>query len=287
LESDEEGQPTESDREDRVRAAMAEFFKRTDQTQRPFPFAPPQSHPVSGNPSNLSTPQAPSPSGVSVSRNEELAPGPIAPASPSENPKSEIRNPKFLALPPVVQIHNTYLVCQTDDGLVIVDQHALHERIIYQTLLARTSNPDSSLQSQRMLIPQHVTLGARHAALLFDHEELLSRLGLELTRFGRDDVAICAFPTLLERIDPGAFLRDLADKLADEPPATPEEFLHGVLDMMACKAAVKAGDPLTPSEIDALLAQRDLVERSSNCPHGRPTALTFSLAELEKQFHRR
>ena len=287
---EEESVLDESDRQDRVRAAMAEFFKRNDQTQRPLAFPP----------------SSPTTSGVSVSRNEESAPGSIAPASPFEDPKSAIRpstslgasTPKFL--PPAVQIHNTYLVCQTDQGLIIVDQHALHERIIYQTLLARlTTAPGEQsdpavplassqcLQSQRMLIPQHVTLGARQSALLFDHEDLLTRLGLELTRFGRDDVAINAFPTLLERIDPASFLRDLADKLADEPPATPEEFLHGVLDMMACKAAVKAGDPLTPAEIDALLAQRDLVDRSSNCPHGRPTTLTFSLADLEKQFHRR
>ena len=206
------------------------------------------------------------------------------------SPTSDLRPPTPFPPPhaPVVQIHNTYLVCQTDDGLIIVDQHALHERIIYETLLARLGDPATGqLQSQRMLIPLRVTLGSRQAGLIFEHEELLTRLGLELTRYGRDEVAICAFPSLLERADPAAFLRDLADKLADEPPSSPEEFVHGVLDMMACKAAIKAGDPLTPQEINALLARRHLVERSSNCPHGRPTTLRFSLADLEKQFHRR
>ena len=105
--------------------------------------------------------------------------------------------------------------------------------------------------------------------------------------YGPDEVAVCGFPALLGRIDPAAFVRDLADRLVDEPPSGPEAFVHEVLDMMACKAAIKAGDPLTPGEINALLAQRDRVERSSNCPHGRPTALRFSLVELEKQFKRR
>jgi DNA mismatch repair protein MutL len=328
---------------------MAEFFKNQEPTQRRMVFEPDdgpkgeapgvgdqgsqvrdQSSGV-GNRSGGSTlwppPSAPksefeqvgdfpttAASGLPVSRNGG-SPQNAAPAAEQS-----------LHLPPprsaVVQIHNTYLVCQTDDGLIIVDQHALHERIIYETLLARLAGPTTPippsssdrvassqtraasaesprppeppassprLQSQPMLIPQRVTLGARQAALLFDaeHEPLLARLGLELTCFGPDEVAICAFPSLLGRVDPAAFVRDLADKLADEPPSSPEEFMHEVLDMMACKAAIKAGDPLTPAEINALLAQRDLVERSSNCPHGRPTTLKFSLAELEKQFHRR
>ena len=211
-------------------------------------------------------------------------------AEPVEGPGAELaegRGPE-LAEGPFVQIHNTYLVAQTDDGLVIVDQHALHERILYESLLQRlVSDSGGVLQSQRLLIPVTVSLGSAQAAVLFENEALLRQLGLELSRFGPGEVAVHAFPALLEKLDSADFVRDLADRLADAPPAGREAFVHEVLDMMACKAAVKAGDPLTDREIASLLAKRPTVERASNCPHGRPTALKFSLAELEKQFKRR
>ena len=94
-------------------------------------------------------------------------------------------------------------------------------------------------------------------------------------------------PRFCERLDPAAFVRELLERGEQELlDLHEEELLHEVLDMMACKAAVKAGDPLTPPEIEALLARRELVERSSNCPHGRPTTLRLSLRDLEKQFKR-
>jgi len=95
------------------------------------------------------------------------------------------------------------------------------------------------------------------------------------------------FPSFLEKLNPGDFVRELLERGEQELlDLHDEELLHEVLDMMACKAAVKAGDPLTQGEIEALLARRDLVERSSNCPHGRPTTLRLSLRDLEKQFKR-
>ena len=96
-----------------------------------------------------------------------------------------------------------------------------------------------------------------------------------------------AFPTFLSKLDPATFVRELLERGEQELlDLHEEEILHELLDMMACKAAVKAGDPLTPAEIEALLARRELVERSSNCPHGRPTTLRLSLRDLEKQFKR-
>ena len=148
-----------------------------------------------------------------------------------------------------LQLHNSYLVAQSDDGLVIIDQHALHERIMY--------------------------------------EDLLARLGIDVAPFGPDTVAVQGFPSFLEKLNPGDFVRELLERgEAELLDLHDEELLHEVLDMMACKAAVKAGDPLTQGEIEALLARRDLVERSSNCPHGRPTTLRLSLRDLEKQFKR-
>jgi DNA mismatch repair protein MutL len=100
-------------------------------------------------------------------------------------------------------------------------------------------------------------------------------------------VAVQAFPSFLHKLEPGAFVTDLLERGEQELlDLHEEELLHKILDMMACKAAVKAGDPLTSAEIEALLARRELVERSSNCPHGRPTTLRLSLRDLEKQFKR-
>ena len=184
-----------------------------------------------------------------------------------------------------IQLHNSYLVAQSDDGLVIIDQHALHERIMYEELLARLQR--GPLESQRLLIPHPVNLSSTQLALLEQIQPLLTRLGIEVGSFGPGSAAVQSFPSFLEKLDPGAFLLELLERGEQELlDMHQEEVLHDVLDMMACKAAVKAGDPLSPAEIEALLARRELIDRSSNCPHGRPTTLRLSLKDLEKQFKR-
>jgi DNA mismatch repair protein MutL len=221
-----------------------------------------------------------------------LAPPPIAagsPFSPSpDHPVTPSPTQPFTSPPlpfTAIQLHNSYLVAQSDDGMVIIDQHALHERILYEDLLARVTR--GPLESQRMLIPIVVPATARQLAVLDGVRPTLERLGLEVTPFGPDTVAVQAFPSFLHKLDPGEFVRELLERgEAESLDLHGEELLHDVLDLMACKAAVKAGDPLTPAEVDALLARRELVERSSNCPHGRPTTLRLSLRDLEKQFKR-
>jgi DNA mismatch repair protein MutL len=184
-----------------------------------------------------------------------------------------------------IQVHNSYLVAQSDDGMIIIDQHALHERIMYEELLARLNR--GPLESQRMLIPQPIDVASTQMALLDQIQPLLIRLGIEVTPFGPGSVAVHSFPTFLERLDPASFVSELLERGEQELlDLHDEELLHEVLDMMACKAAVKAGDALTGAEIEALLLRRDLVDRSSNCPHGRPTSLRLSLRDLEKQFKR-
>ena len=184
-----------------------------------------------------------------------------------------------------LQLHNSYLVAQSDDGLVIIDQHALHERIIFEDLLARVTR--GPLESQRLLIPLTIDASSAQVALLDHVQPLLARLGIEVSSFGPGTVAVQAFPSFLHRLDPGDFVRELLERGEQELLDLHEEaLLHEVLDMMSCKAAVKAGDPLSPGEIEALLARRELVERSSNCPHGRPTTLRLTLRDLEKQFKR-
>jgi DNA mismatch repair protein MutL len=184
-----------------------------------------------------------------------------------------------------IQLHNSYLVAESDDGLIIIDQHALHERIMFEELKIRITR--GPLESQRLLLPQTFPASARQIALLEQIQPLLARLGIEAGPFGPDSVAVQSFPTFLEKLDPAEFVGELLERGEQELlDLHEEELLHEIMDMMACKAAVKAGDPLTGAEIEALLARRDLVERSSNCPHGRPTTLRLSLHDLEKQFKR-
>ncbi len=193
-----------------------------------------------------------------------------------------------------MQVHNAYIVAPADDGLVIIDQHALHERLIYNDLRRRISA--APLAGQRMLIPAPLPVTAAEADLLARNAALLGRLGIEAAPFGPDTWAIQRFPSLLaERgAEPAAFMRELLDRLADqaEPtgaddaPPESEQLLADLLEMLACKAAVKAGEPLSEQEMAALLARREDAEKASACPHGRPTTIKLTLRELEKQFKR-
>jgi DNA mismatch repair protein MutL len=230
------------------------------------------------------------PSRRSVPSQDEPDHGPVssleAPAAPAPSAaRSPANSNPAVPAPPAIQLHNSYLVAQSDDGLVIIDQHALHERIMYEELLARVSR--GPLESQRLLIPQVLEASANQIAMLEQVQTLLARLGIEVCAFGPGTVAVHAFPSFLGRLDPLDFVRELLERGEQELlDMHEEEMLHEVLDMMACKAAVKAGDPLSTAEIEALLARREGVERTSNCPHGRPTTLRLSLRDLEKQFKR-
>jgi DNA mismatch repair protein MutL len=214
----------------------------------------------------------------------EHGPATDAPSPPPTNvPPRDARDPS--PRPRAVQMHNLYLVAETDEGIVIVDQHALHERVMYEQLRARIAV--GSLESQRLLLPESLRVTPEQAALIEAHASLFERLGIEITPFGRDAVAVHAFPALLKDTDVPSFLRDLLDRLAQQPAGSSTEVvIHKVLDMMACKAAVKAGDPLTDEEIDALMRQRHLIEKSTSCPHGRPTMLRLTKADLNRQFKR-
>jgi len=186
-----------------------------------------------------------------------------------------------------LQVHNSYLVTQDETGVVIIDQHALHERIMFEKLLARVHH--GPLESQRLLAPAIFSATIEQVGALPGLAPLLTRLGVDAQPIGPADVAVHAFPTLLfeRKVDPAPFVRDLLDRAcADDFPADKEEALRDVLDMMACKAAVKAGERLSDDEMAELLALRDNVDRASNCPHGRPTTIRLSIHDLEKQFGR-
>jgi DNA mismatch repair protein MutL len=219
----------------------------------------------------------------------------ISPAVAEPVPSMEEQTTARETIPPVVapslnikciQLHNRYIVAEDDQGIVLIDQHALHERILYEELLSRVRK--GPLESQRLLLPVMVEVNDRQANNLERVRPTLEKLGIEINRFDAQSVAVQGLPPLLARLDAGAFIRLLLDYL-DEADCNigDEALLHEILDMASCKAAIKAGDPLSATEIDALLIRRHEIERSSNCPHGRPTTVRLSFAQLEKQFKRR
>jgi DNA mismatch repair protein MutL len=184
-----------------------------------------------------------------------------------------------------LQIHNCFIVTETDEGFIIIDQHALHERIIYEQMRKRLSA--GSLVSQKLLIPESFEVTRAHTEIIKNHAEVFEKLGVEIIPFGPDTMAVQAFPLLLGKAEPLDFVRDLIDLLAEKGANFDEQrLLDEILNMAACKAAIKAGQKLTESEIEQLLAERDNTPTAGRCPHGRPTAIKFSTAELEKQFKR-
>ncbi|MCG8511536.1 MAG: DNA mismatch repair endonuclease MutL, partial [Rhodospirillales bacterium] len=193
----------------------------------------------------------------------------------------------------ILQVHQSYVVTQDDDGLVIVDQHALHERVMFEELSGRVLREGQTLESQRLLMPVVLDASVRRQAMLDQLKPLLERIGIEVEPMGKQSVAVHAFPSFLfdRHVEPGPFMDELLDAAEEGAFDTAaknaeEAALHKVLDMMACKAAVKAGDRLSEQELAALLQRRQEVERSSNCPHGRPTTLRLTLKDLARQFGR-
>jgi DNA mismatch repair protein MutL len=184
-----------------------------------------------------------------------------------------------------LQVHDSYLIAETNEGMMVIDQHALHERILYEELRARVEK--GGVESQRLLVPDPVHLTAAEAAVVLEQKSVLGELGLEIEPFGGDTVLVLGAPAMLRAMPPDRLLRDLAEHLRSRPmPPSRDAMLAELLHMIACKAAIKAGQRLTPEEIGALLERRHLVADAHHCPHGRPTALVFTKSELERQFGR-
>jgi len=184
------------------------------------------------------------------------------------------------------QIHDNYIVAQTHDALVIVDQHAAHERLVYEALkTARAANP---VPSQMLLIPEIVDLGADDADRLEAHAGTLLRFGLAIDRFGPGAVAVRATPSLLGEIDAGQLVRDIADEIGDrDTTETLSERLDAIASRMACHGSVRSGRRLRADEMNALLRQMEATPGSGTCNHGRPTYIELKLADIERLFGRR
>jgi len=237
-----------------IRQAMADFFEKhkTQTSQNRFSFSPVKSATV-------------------------LASKSIPKIEPLHQRQTPTRT--------FIQIQDSYIVNQCQDGFEVIDQHALHERILYNQLKKRITS--TNLQSQKLLLPESFQVRPIQQQAFENHSDIFEKLGLQIAPFGPKTLAVQAFPLILSKADPVEFVQDLLDLLGGMGKRFDSDtLLDEVINMAACKAAIKAGDKLSDTEIQQLLADRFQCHLSSRCAHGRPTAIKFSIAELEKQFKR-
>ena len=184
------------------------------------------------------------------------------------------------------QVHETYIVAQTTDGLVIVDQHAAHERIVYERMKA--SMDKSGVARQMLLIPEIVELDEADAARLAARAEDLARFGLVIETFGPGAVAVRETPSMLGEVNARGLIADLAEHMAEWDDSLPlERRLMHVSSTMACHGSVRAGRRLKPEEMNALLREMEAVPNSGQCNHGRPTYVELKLTDIERLFGRK
>jgi DNA mismatch repair protein MutL len=184
------------------------------------------------------------------------------------------------------QLHETYIVAQTADGIVIVDQHAAHERLVYERMKAALSA--GTVARQALLIPEVVELDGPSASRLAARSGELAELGLVIEGFGAGAIVVREVPALLGQSDVRGLIQDLADELAELGDALSlKERLQEVCSTMACHGSVRAGRRLTQPEMDALLRQMEATPHSGQCNHGRPTYVELKLADIERLFGRR
>jgi DNA mismatch repair protein MutL len=184
------------------------------------------------------------------------------------------------------QLHETYVVAQTADGMVIVDQHAAHERLVYERM--KTAMEDKGVERQALLIPEIVDLGEEDADRVLSRSEELEKMGLIIEPFGVGAIAVRETPSLLGEMNVQGLIRDLADDLRDynQTLSLNERFEH-VCGTMACHGSVRAGRRLNGEEMNALLRQMEATPHSGQCNHGRPTYVELKLADIERLFGRR
>ncbi len=183
------------------------------------------------------------------------------------------------------QIHENYIIAQTDDGLVIVDQHAAHERLVFEEMRAGINN--RQIPAQVLLIPEIVDLTEEDCDRLMVHSETLSRFGLAVERFGPAAIIIRETPSMLGEIDAAGLIRDIADEIAEwDTASTLHARLESLAATMACHGSVRSGRRLRVDEMNALLRQMEATPGSGQCNHGRPTYIRLKLADIERLFGR-
>jgi DNA mismatch repair protein MutL len=212
--------------------------------------------------------------GLAESANDFLRPTEEAPAS-----EAPLGTPR-------AQLHRTYILAETPTGIVLVDQHAAHERLVYERM--KEALAAKGVARQALLLPEIVELDETGAARLAARAGELAEFGLVLEPFGPGAVVVREVPTLLPGLDVGALVRDLADELAEWGDTLAlKERIETVCGTLACHTSVRAGRHLSPPEMDALLRQMETTPNSGQCNHGRPTYIALDLADIERLFGRR
>ncbi len=199
------------------------------------------------------------------------------PPAAEPNPFQSLERRRFL------QVMNLYLVFEGTSGIVVVDQHALHERVLYERFKRRSEG--RPMQVQRLLVPEVVELSPTDKAWLLDAQDALAGEGLLFEDFGGNAIAVGGIPAVLDRADPRRLVESFLAGDGDRP--TTRDAVVERFHSMACRRAIMSGDALGDEEIRALLAEAQELEHPHNCPHGRPTVLTFTAGELERFFRRK
>lgn len=183
------------------------------------------------------------------------------------------------------QVHENYIIAQTESGMVIVDQHAAHERLVYEELKAQMS--ENGVKAQALLLPEIVELSEAEAARLLEFSGDLARFGLEIEAFGPGAVAVRATPAPLGEVNAAAMLRDMLDEMADLGQSRiVQERVEAILSRMACHGSIRSGRRMRAEEMNALLRQMESTPHSGQCNHGRPTYVELRLTDIERLFGR-
>ena len=184
------------------------------------------------------------------------------------------------------QLHETYVVAQTADGIVIVDQHAAHERLVYERM--KKALAEGGISRQPLLIPEVVEMDPSEVTRVSSRATELAELGLVIEEFGPDALVVREVPAMLGKMDVKGLIRDLADEIAETGNALSlKERLEEVAGTLACHTSVRAGRRLNADEMNALLREMEATPHSGQCNHGRPTYVELKLADIEKLFGRR
>jgi DNA mismatch repair protein MutL len=192
---------------------------------------------------------------------------------------------RFARLNVIGQFRRTYLLCESEEGLIIIDQHAAHERVYYEQLLRRRGSTNAA--AQKLLIPETIELSHREAALLQDLLPVLAPLGFGIEPFGGTTFAVKAAPLMLLEGELGPVIREILETaLAAGSAAEPDAILDDSVKIIACHGAIRARQALDDRQIRRLLQQMDECENPSHCPHGRPTWVRWTQKDLEKAFGR-
>lgn len=205
-------------------------------------------------------------------RVEDVAPSPSAEALPLGAARA--------------QVHENYIIAQTETGIVIVDQHAAHERLVYEKL--KNLMAENGVASQALLIPEVIELGANDAQMLLDLTDDLAKLGLVIEAFGGGAIAVRETPAILGRVDATAMITDILDELADLGDSqTVQARIEAVLSRVACHGSIRSGRWMRGEEMNALLREMESTPHSGQCNHGRPTYVELKLSDIERLFGRK